>query len=88
MTEDLPLPEKPHHPGPRRRVVLDMKPTGGKAHRHLRHKLEGLLDAIDAHPHLLERSLYLGKDITIGGNRPPGRNPAFRDRSGGARCST
>ena len=29
--------------------------------------LAELLTAIDAHPHLLERSLYLGKDISIGG---------------------
>ena len=44
-----------------------MKPTGDKPHRLLRHKLEGLLRQTDMHPHLLERSLYLGKDIPIGG---------------------
>lgn len=67
MTEDLPLPQNRITLGRDGRVTLDMKPTGGNAHRHLRRKLEGLLGAIDAHPHLLERSLYLGKDIPIGG---------------------
>lgn len=67
MTEDLPRPDNRITLGPDGRVVLEVKPTGGRAHRRLRHKLEGLLGAIDAHPHLLERSLYLGKDISIGG---------------------
>ena len=38
-----------------------------EAHHRLRRKLKGLLGAIDAHPHLIDRSLYLGKDIPIGG---------------------
>jgi choline dehydrogenase-like flavoprotein len=67
MTEDLPRPDNRITLDRDGRVVLEVAPTGGKAHRHLRHKLEGLLGSIDAHPHLLERSLYLGKDITIGG---------------------
>ena len=33
----------------------------------MKRKLEGLLGAIGAHPVLLERSLYLGKDIPISG---------------------
>ncbi len=67
MTEDLPRPENRIVLEKDGRVVLEVKPTGADAHRRLRHKLEGLLSAIDAHPHLLERSLYLGKDISIGG---------------------
>ena len=67
MTEDLPRPENRITLERDGRVVLDVVPTGGAAHGRLRHKLQGLLTAIDAHPHLLERSLYLGKDITIGG---------------------
>ncbi len=67
MTEDLPRPDNRITLARDGRVTLDMKPTGGEAHRRLRHKLEGLLGALDAHPHLLERSLYLGKDVAIGG---------------------
>ena len=67
MTEDLPRPDNRITLERDGRVVLDVRPTGGAAHRRLRHKLEGLLSAIDAHPHLMERSLYLGKDIAIGG---------------------
>ena len=67
MTEDLPRPENRITLGRDGRVTLEVSPTGGEAHRRLRHKLEGLLDKVDAHPHILERSLYLGKDIPIGG---------------------
>lgn len=67
MTEDLPLPQNRIMLRNDGRVVLDMKPTGDDPHRRLRHKLQGLLGALDAHPHLLERSLYLGKNIPIGG---------------------
>jgi choline dehydrogenase-like flavoprotein len=67
MTEDLPLPDNRIVLERDGRVVLNVEPTGGEAHRRLRQKLEGLLTAIDAHPTLLERSLYLGKDIAIGG---------------------
>jgi choline dehydrogenase-like flavoprotein len=49
------------------RVVLNIVERNMEAHRRLRAKLQGLLEAIDAHPHLVERSLYLGKDIPIGG---------------------
>jgi choline dehydrogenase-like flavoprotein len=67
MTEDLPRPDNRITLGRDGRVTLDVEPTGAAAHRRLRHKLEGLLGALDAHPHLLERSLYLGKDIPVGG---------------------
>jgi choline dehydrogenase-like flavoprotein len=67
MTEDLPRRENRIQLQRDGRVVLDMKPTGDEPHRRLRQKLEGLLERIDAHPHLLERSLYLGKNIPIGG---------------------
>ena len=67
MTEDLPRPANRICLEKDGRVVLNVQPTGGDAHRRLRHKLEGLLTSLDAHPHLLERSLYLGKDVAIGG---------------------
>lgn len=67
MTEDLPQADNRitlAHDG---RVTLHVRPSGGEAHMRLRAKLKGLLNACDAHPHLLERALYLGKDIPIGG---------------------
>ena len=67
MTEDLPLASNRIMLRRDGEVVLDMKPTGGKAHQQLRNRLESLLGAIDAHPHLMERALYLGKHIPIGG---------------------
>ena len=67
MSEDLPLPDNRITLARDGRVTLDINPTGGEAHRRLRHKLEGLLSKVDAHPNLLSRSLYLGKDIPIGG---------------------
>ena len=49
------------------RVVLDVKETNLHAHRRLKRKLEDILSISGAHPVLMERSLYLGKDIPIGG---------------------
>ena len=67
MSEDLPLPSNRITLSKDGRVTLAVRPTGGEAHRRLRHKLEGLLTQADAHPQLLERSLYLGKNIPVGG---------------------
>ena len=47
--------------------MLTVNPANDEAHRRLRHKLEELLTKVDVHPHLLDRSLYLGKDVPIGG---------------------
>jgi len=66
MTEDLPRASNRIYDRDGK-VVLEVQPTSDKPHRLLRHKLEGLLGKIDAHPHLLPRSLYLGKGIPIGG---------------------
>ena len=49
------------------RVVLDISEGNMEAHHRLKKKLEQLLSNAGAHPVLLERSLYLGKDIPIGG---------------------
>jgi choline dehydrogenase-like flavoprotein len=67
MSEDLPKPENRITLAKDGRVTLDVRPTGDEAHRRLRHKLQALLSKMDAHPHLLERSLYLGKNIPVGG---------------------
>ena len=48
-------------------MVLALQQNNLEAHRRLKAKLEQILSATDAHPHLLERRLYLGKDIPVGG---------------------
>ena len=49
------------------RVVLDITEGNMEAHHRLKKKLELMLSNAGAHPVLLERSLYLGKNIPIGG---------------------
>ena len=49
------------------RVHLDVVETNQESHRRLRAKLEELCSTLDLHPHLFDRTLYLGKDIPIGG---------------------
>ncbi|HEY5020745.1 MAG TPA: GMC family oxidoreductase [Steroidobacteraceae bacterium] len=80
-SEDLPRPEnRIFYDG--QRVVLDVTEGNMEAHRRLRKKLQQILNATGAHPSLLERSLYLGKDIPIGGTAHQagtarfGRDPA------------
>ena len=64
--EDLPLPEnRIRYDGDR--TVLELRETNMEAHRRLTKKLEGIMKAFGAAPFLLERNLYLGKDIPIGG---------------------
>ncbi|HWD25781.1 MAG TPA: GMC family oxidoreductase [Rhizomicrobium sp.] len=65
-SEDLPQPEnRIRYDGAR--VVLDITEGNMEAHRRLRKKLEALLSKVGAHPVVLERSLYFGKDIPVGG---------------------
>lgn len=67
ISEDLPRPEnrvRLDHDG---RVILELTENNLEAHARLKSKLEQLMDTIQAHSHLLERSLYLGKDILVGG---------------------
>ncbi|MBY0611539.1 MAG: GMC family oxidoreductase [Beijerinckiaceae bacterium] len=65
-SEDLPLAEnRVFYDGDR--VTLDLTPTNMEAHRRLKQKLYDLCDKLDIHPHLFDRSLYLGKDVPIGG---------------------
>jgi len=49
------------------RVRLDLTQTNLEAHERLKAKLRQLCDKLDLHPHLFERSLYLGQNIPIGG---------------------
>ena len=66
QSEDLPRPEnRISYNGDK--VVLAITEGAELAARGLKRKLESLLGVIGAHPVLLERSLYLGKDIPISG---------------------
>jgi choline dehydrogenase-like flavoprotein len=65
-SEDLPRPDnRIFYDGDR--VVLDIKEGNMEAHHRLKKKLEQMVGKAGAHPVLLERSLYLGKNIPIGG---------------------
>ena len=65
-SEDLPRAEnRISYDG--ERVVLDITEGNMEAHHRLKKKLEQTLSRAGAHPVLLERSLYLGKNIPIGG---------------------
>jgi len=65
-SEDLPRPEnRVFYDGDR--VVLDLIENNMEAHHRLKKKLEHYLGKVGAHPVLLERSLYFGKNIPIGG---------------------
>jgi choline dehydrogenase-like flavoprotein len=65
-TEDLPRPEnRIRYDG--KRVVLDIEEGNMEAHHRLKKKLETLLADAGAHATMMERNLYLGKNIPIGG---------------------
>jgi len=81
QAEDLP------HPGNRiyyrdQKVHLDLVETNPQALAHLKRKLEESLNRAGRKPVLLERSLYLGKNIPLGGTAHQagtarfGRDPA------------
>jgi choline dehydrogenase-like flavoprotein len=65
-SEDLPDPDNRimYDAG---RVVLDLKENNMEGHLRLQSKLKQMLKATDYHPHLFPHSLYLGKEIPIGG---------------------
>ncbi len=65
-SEDLPLPQnRVRYDGDQ--VVLELTETNQEGHRRLRRELARLCDDLDLHPHLFDRSLYLGKNVPIGG---------------------
>jgi choline dehydrogenase-like flavoprotein len=66
-SEDLPDPDNRVMYGADGRVILDLTENNMEGHRRLQAKLKELLQAMDCHPYLLPRSLYLGKEIPIGG---------------------
>jgi choline dehydrogenase-like flavoprotein len=65
-SEDLPRPEnRIRYDGDR--VVLEITENNMEAHHRLKKKLKNILSKAGAHPLLMDHSLYLGKDISIGG---------------------
>jgi choline dehydrogenase-like flavoprotein len=65
-SEDLPRPEnRIRYDGDK--VTLELTENNLEAHHRLKKKLEQMLSRQDTHPVLLERKLYLGKNIPIGG---------------------
>ncbi len=65
-SEDLPRPEnRIRYEG--ERVMLDLTENNMEALHRLKGKLEQLLSKAQVHPHLMERKLYFGKNIPIGG---------------------
>jgi choline dehydrogenase-like flavoprotein len=80
-TEDLPQPRNRiyYKDG---KVHLDLTESNREAHKRLREKLRQLCDRLDIHPHLFDRTLYLGQNVPIGGTAHQagtlrfGRDPA------------
>ena len=66
-SEDLPDPANRVMYDRDGKVILDLTENNLEGHVRLKGKLEQMLDAADYHPHLFPRSLYLGKEIPIGG---------------------
>src|SRR5437899_10107040 len=66
-SEDLPDPANRVRYERDSRVVLDLTENNMEGLRRLQTKLKGMLTALDMHHHFLPRSLYLGKNIPIGG---------------------
>ncbi len=65
-SEDLPRQEnRIFYDGAR--VVLDITEGNMEAHHRLKKKLEHILSSAGAHPLLMDRNLYLGKNIPVGG---------------------
>jgi choline dehydrogenase-like flavoprotein len=85
-SEDLPHPDNrifyDGAPVDGGRVILDVTISNMEAHHRLKRKLEHMLRNAGTHPVLLERSLYFGKNIPIGGTAHQagtarfGRDPA------------
>jgi choline dehydrogenase-like flavoprotein len=65
-SEDLPMPHnRVFYDGDR--VRLDLTENNLEAHQRLRRKLQDLCGKLEVHPHLFDRSLFLGQNIPIGG---------------------
>jgi choline dehydrogenase-like flavoprotein len=66
-SEDLPDPDNRVTLNSNGEIILYLRQTNPEGHRRLKTKLREMLETMDCHPHLLPHSLYLGKQIPIGG---------------------
>jgi len=66
-SEDLPDPENRVTLSAEGEIVLHIRETNMEGHRRLQGKLRRMLESMGCQQHLLPRSLYLGKQIPIGG---------------------
>jgi len=66
-SEDLPDPDNRITLNSESEIVLHLNVNNMEGHRRLIAKLKGMLESLDCHQHLLPHSLYLGKQIPIGG---------------------
>ena len=80
QSEDLPSPDNRvyYRDG---QVHLDLTETNPEALTRLKAKLESVLSKIGWPAVLLERSLYLGKDVALGGTSHQAGTGAVRHRS-------
>jgi choline dehydrogenase-like flavoprotein len=65
--EDLPLPQNRVTLNSRGEIQLHYEFTNLEPVNRLRQKLQGMLEHMDMHPHLIPNNLYLGKHIPIAG---------------------
>ncbi len=65
--EDLPLPQNRVTLNAQGQIQLHYEFTNQEPINRLRKKLQGMLEHLDLHPHLIPNNLYLGKHIPIAG---------------------
>jgi choline dehydrogenase-like flavoprotein len=65
--EDLPLPQNRVTLNQEGRIVLNYEFTNLEPVKRLRQKLQGMLEHLDLHPHLIPNNVYLGKQIPLAG---------------------
>jgi len=65
--EDLPLPQNRVTLNAQGGIQLHYEFSNLDPANRLRHKLQGMLEHLDLHPHLIPNNLYLGKSIPIAG---------------------
>jgi choline dehydrogenase-like flavoprotein len=67
QSEDLPHADNRVSVSAKGEITLDIHETNVEGHHRLIAKLKGMLKDLGLHDHLMSRSLYLGKNIPIGG---------------------
>ncbi len=65
--EDLPLPKNRVTLNGAGEIVLNYEFNNLEPVKRLRQKLQGMLEHMDLHPHLIPNNVYLGKQIPLGG---------------------